>query len=70
MAYVQCVHCRRSAVTATGSASGARCVRCGARLPNPAGSATLFEPGPRVLSGASTPEREAPPSGHGRRVLG
>ena len=70
MAYVQCVHCRRSAVTVTGSASGARCVRCGAPLPNPAGSATLFEPDPRVLAGVSTLQRGAPPSGHGRRVAG
>ncbi len=50
MAYVQCVHCGRSAVTARHASSPAHCVRCGAELPHPAGCATPIERRLRLVS--------------------
>ena len=53
MAYVQCVHCRRS--TVTHSLGTFDCARCGAQLPNPAGCETSIERHLRIPGEPITP---------------
>ena len=57
MAYVQCMHCGRGAVTGAYVPGTAYCARCGARLPNPAGCATSAERHLRLLPGSITRSR-------------
>ena len=61
MAYVQCLHCRRSAVTSACSSCIAQCARCGAQLPNPAGCATSTERHLRLLPEPTTLRRTRRP---------